>query len=330
MTKLRKKDNTPKGVLKRKMYTKYVSKGIALSLMHYNSESKLFKSYKNTSYCSEVMIVHNDKKTTSTYCKNRWCLTCNRIKTARLINGYMPEIEKLFQPVFVTVTLPTVLGKELKSRIETMEASWRYIYKKTTKAKFKKAFPYFKGIRKAECTIRPMGKYHYHFHFLMDGWAQGEWFVGEWLKRHPESNTKAQNIRLLDEFGVYEVFKYAVKVETKADYEDNLKNPENMFKDSKKGFKMSAKTKAIRFNEVFEALRGKRTYSAFGGIRMIKEDFEDEDLKNELVLEDSTPGVYKWISEDWFNKATGEALVGLLIPKKVRRMVKYPNNEKEA
>ena len=72
-------------------------------------------------YCAETIMTDEIGKVTTTYCKNRWCQTCNRIRTARLINGYLPQIKELFQPVFVTVTLPTVGGKELKPRIEEME-----------------------------------------------------------------------------------------------------------------------------------------------------------------------------------------------------------------
>lgn len=302
MANLQQKTQSPNDTLKKKQWSKYVSKGISLSMMHFNEDSKLFKSYKNSTYCAETLLTNEVGKIHTTYCKNRWCLTCNRIKTARLINAYLPQLEELFQPVFVTLTLPTVEGEQLPNRIVEMEKQWRLLYNQTKKLKYQKTHQIFKGIRKAECTIRPNGLYHYHFHFIIDGWAEGEWLVGQWLKRFPQADRKAQDIRFANEFAFRELFKYAFKAEVKS----------------------GSKTNAKRYDLVFNALRGKRTYQAFGGIKAIEEEFEDEDLTDAIVLEDMANRIFKWCTDDWFDKATGEALVGLAIPKKVRDMVDYP------
>lgn len=306
MANLLQKRDTSKDTLKKKQWSKYVSKGISLSLMYFNSDSKLFKSYKNSTYCAETLLTNEVGKIHTTYCKNRWCLTCNRIKTARLINAYLPQLEQLFQPVFVTLTLPTVVGEELPMRIDEMEKQWRLLYNQTKKAKYKKGYKLFKGIRKAECTIRPGGLYHYHFHFIIDGWAEGEWLIGQWLKRFPKANRLGQDIRFADEFSFKELFKYAFKSEVKS----------------------GSKTNAKRYDLVFNALRGKRTYQAFGGIRAIEEDFSEEDLKDSIVLEGMANRVFKWCVDDWYDKGTGDALVGLAIPEKVKKMIDYPNNSK--
>lgn len=302
MTKIIQKNQTAKETLMKKQWSKYVSKGIALSLMHFNPKSELLKSYKNSTYCAETLLTNEVGKIHTTYCKNRWCLTCNRIKTARLINAYLPQLEQLFQPVFVTVTLPTCPGEELPERIAKMEKNWRGIYQNTGKASYKKTNNPFKGIRKAECTIRPNGMYHYHFHFILNDWAQAEWLVSQWLKRFPEADRKAQDIRFANEFAFRELFKYAFKAEVKS----------------------NNKTNAKRYNLVFSALRGKRTYQAFGGIRAIEEDFTDDDLTNAIVLDGMYNRVFKWCVDDWYDKASGEGLVGLVIPEKVKNMVDYP------
>lgn len=301
--------NIPKvsDILKRKQWSKYVSKGISLSLMHFNPKSKLFKAYKNTSYCAEVLATDENGKLTTTYCKNRWCQTCNRIKTALMINGYMPQIKDLFQPVFVTLTLPTCTGSEIVPRIKEMEKTWSYILRNSKNKKFLKQYQNFKGVRKAEITIRPNDKYHYHFHFIIDGWGQGEWLISEWLKKFPEANRKAQDLRFIDEFGKFEIFKYAIKSEVKTDNKN-----------------------AKRYDLVFNALRSKRTFSAFGGLKKIEEEFNEEDLKANVILENQIKQVFKWVDSDWFNKETGEPLVDIPIPLKVERMVNYPDNEKEA
>ena len=288
-------------ILKRKQWSKYVSKGISLSLMHFNPKSKLFKAYKNTSYCAEVLATDENGKLTTTYCKNRWCQTCNRIKTALMINGYMPQIEKLFQPVFVTLTLPTCNGSEITNRISEMEKVWSVILRKSKRPTYTKKNNVFKGVRKAEITIRPNDKYHYHFHFIIDGWAEGEWLISEWLKKFPEANRKAQDLRFIDEFGKFEIFKYAIKSEVKTDNKN-----------------------AKRYDLVFNALRNKRTFSAFGGLKKVEEEFNEEDLKANVILENQIEQVFKWVGSDWFNKETGEALINIPIPQKVKDLTNYP------
>lgn len=308
MTKLQKKSKSESSVidiLKKRQWSKFVSKGIALSLMHYNANSELFKSYKNTSYCSEILRTDENSKLTSTYCKTKWCLTCGRIRTGRLINVYYYELEKLKTPVFVTLTLPTVVGEDLPNRIAEMEKAWRAVYDLSRKAKFKKQYESFKGIRKAECTIRPNGHYHYHFHFILEGYEQGKWLIEQWLKRFPEANKAAQNIKIVSKNNnnaYNEIFKYAFKSEVKA----------------------SNKANAERYDLVFRAFKGKKTIQAFGGVKSISEDFEDKDLKAEIILEGRPNEILKWCTDDWYGSKEGEALVGLAIPEKVKNLTNYP------
>lgn len=309
MTKVLQKSDNSKETLQKKQWSKYVSKGIALSLMNYNKKSKLFKSYKNSSYCAEVLLTNEIGKISTTYCKNRWCWTCNRIKTARAINNYLPQLEQLEKPVFVTLTLPTVRGNDLKSRILEMEKAWQLIYQQSKKAKYKRNYSVLKGIRKAECTIRPNGFYHYHFHLIMDNEDQGNWLISEWMKKFPEAGKKGQHIQPAKEFAFKELFKYAFKSEVN----------------------VSENTNAKRYDLVFNALRNKRTYQAFGGIRSISEDFKEDDLKNGIILEGMANRIFKWIQNDWYDKETGKGLVGLAIPDKIKKMVNYSekiDNEK--
>lgn len=303
MANIQNNSTTAKDTLMKKQWSKYVSKGIALSLMYYNDKSKLLKSYKNSSYCAETLLTNEIGKVKTTYCKNRWCLTCNRIKTARLINNYLPQLELLSHPQFLTLTLPTVEASELVERIANMEKTWRAIYKNSKKAKYKKTYTPLKGVRKAEITIRPNGQYHYHFHFILDNWAQSEWLLSQWLKYNPTANAKAQDLRHANEFAFKELFKYAFKAEIKT----------------------SNKTNAKRYDIVFNAMRGKRTYQAFGGIRKIEEEFNDDDLTNGIILEDYPNKIFTWVTSDWYDKDTGEALVNLAIPEKVKHMTNYPS-----
>jgi len=287
--------------LTKKMYTKYISKGVSISLMKYNPKSKLFKAYKNTSYCAETLVSNDTGKLTTTYCKNRWCQTCNRIKIAILIKGYYSQIEEFENPCFVTLTLPTCKGNELLERIKLMENAWRFLCNKTKRVPFKRLYNDFKGLRKAEITIRPNGFYHYHFHVLLDGLEQGEWLISQWLKKFSQASRKSQHIREVDDFGKMEIFKYAIKCEVK-----------------------TSNSNAKRYDLVYNSLRGKRTFSAFGGIKKVDVEQAEDDLKSNIQT-DMINHVFKWMKDDWYNKETGEGLVKLPIPEKVKNMVNYPD-----
>jgi len=293
MAKLQQKSN-----LQKKQWTKYLSNYISFRLIADNPESTILKSYKNTQFCTDV-LKHQKDRITSTYCKNRWCITCNRIRTATLINGYEPQLKSLFQPYFVTLTLPTVPGYDLSKQIELMEKNWRKISQDTKNKKFLREHKNFIGIRKAECTVRPNEHYHYHFHLIVDGWAVAEWLVAKWLKINPNADHKAQDIRPADDGSLKELFKYFTKIATKSQTKVDYK----------------------RLDLIFTGLKGKRTFQAFGGLKAINEDIEDDLMSQEMDLITETK-IYKWNLEDWYNIIDGEALVGQEIPEKVKDLRK--------
>jgi len=72
----------------------------------------------------------------------------------------------------------------------------------------------------------------------------------------------------------------------------------------------------------------KNNIQAFGGIKMIEEDFVDEDLESQLYSELANK-IFKWCEDDWYEKNEGFALVNLPIPKKVKNLVEYPETKKE-
>jgi hypothetical protein len=296
MTKLRNNSET----LRKKQYAKYISRVTAKSLIYYNPTSPLIKAYGNTAYgCCENLIVSSSNRLVTTYCKNRWCNSCNRIKTAKAINNYHPQLSKLTDSVFVTLTLPTCTAEYLPARIEEMEKMWRLIYQYSKKAAYKKEYEPLQGVRKAECTIRPNHLYHYHFHLILKNEKQGKWLINQWLKRFPEASIKSQHIRPTDKGSFIELFKYAFKCEVKA-----------------------SNTNAVRYDVVFRALRNKRTYQAFGGIKQCKEDFDEKELVNGLELEGQADEIYKWCVDDWFRLSDGLALVNKEIPDRIKEMVK--------
>lgn len=271
-----------KAYLVKRARAKYLSYSLANKLLESNPESYLKQSYVASTFCNSVLI-QKGKELTGTYCKNRWCAVCNRIRTAVLINGYEPIIRKLDNPQFVTLTKQTVVSGKLKESIKFMCDSFRKILQSREGRRRK-----IRGVRKAECTVRPNGHYHYHFHVVIEGKDNAQWLVKEWLKSMGSlADAKAQDIRFADEKSMKELFKYFTKLTVKG---------ESKLIDYK------------RMDLIFNALKGKRVYQPFGGVKPVSEEITEVDSEEYTFLEEYER-IWNWEVNDWINEA-GECLTG--------------------
>lgn len=270
----------PPSVDKKRARKKFTSLAIATHLAEENPSSPLFKSYERSKHCMETLTPNADGRLTAHYCKNRWCPICQSIRIAILINGYKPQLEKFQDPYFVTLTRPTCTEEELPWQIKRMGIAWQ-------KIKDRRRMRSVPGIKKAECTTRPFGMYHYHFHIIIEGRENAEYLIKSWLELNPDASAKAQDMRPADCSSMIELFKYFTKLLAK----DKSGNRHMM--DYK------------RLDVIFRALSGKRIYQPFGGLKMVSEDIEDEDLK---ATRDIAEQVYRWIVCDWVGVDDGDAL----------------------
>lgn len=261
---------------------KYISRRFSLALLDYNPDSPLSKSYTNTLYCNQNLQKNSEGHIVGTYCKNRWCLVCGRIRTANLIEGYLPEFQKFVEPYFVTLTLPTVDGSMLADRIEEMEKEWRLIMKRAIVMRAD-----FKGVRKMECTIRPDNHYHYHYHILLNGYDNAKWLVSQWLTRFPQASPSAQHLTTANENSYKELFKYFTKIITTT--------PNNI----------RLVTDFVRLDFLFRTLKSKHTFRPFGGVKKVSEEM-DKELES-MLSDDIFGSVWRWVVSDWYNEY-GEAL----------------------
>lgn len=264
---------------------KFISKGLSTKLYFDNPGSTLSNSYFGSMLCCDV-IRQDGKTLVSSYCNQRWCLVCNRIRTAKLICEYFDQINKFSDPYFVTLTVQTVNSDGLAASMANMAVVWRRIADTARKKRTD-----FKGVRKAECTIRPGGMYHYHFHLVIEGRENAEWLINAWLQRMgARANVKAQDMRPADERSLKELFKYFTKLSTK----------------DKNGMKVMFSPR--RMDTIFQSMSGKRVFQPFGGLRAITEEIERITSQEYENLE-SGFHLWKWYSEDWVNEL-GECLTG--------------------
>lgn len=272
--------------LSKKAVAKYQTNKLVCRLI--DLESDLHNYYWQSWHCNNILL-QKDNVITGHYCNGRACVVCGRIRTAKMINGYLPVIKTFKHPMFVTLTIPNVSAQELKGSIAQMNRAFALI---NYNFRYKKGI-LIKGLRKIE--VEPAGdhpgefhqnEFNQHFHLIIDGNDVAKKLVNAWLVRFPDAELRGQNIRPADNDSLIELFKYTTKLVAKK------------------------KNDAVKLDTIFQALFNKRCYQPIGIKKYVSEDVDEiqsqeiEDLKHAV-------DVWTWEQEvsDWVN-SSGEGLSG--------------------
>lgn len=277
----------PRGLVKRAR-AKYFSSNLAVKLA--NLESPLRNSYWKTYRCVGV-LEQVGNKLTGRYCGHRWCTVCNRIRTAKLMNGYTGPLSLLPEKMFVTLTLPNVPGPKLRATIEGMIKT-----SQTIQVKFRKRHTrglqdwHLVGLRKLECTYNWRSRnFHPHFHFIISGKVAAEALQAEWLARFPTATIKAQHICPTRHGSENELFKYFSKLVTTVD-----------------GVRFSL---LKPLDVIFQAMQGLRVFQPIDLKKDVSEDVADVQSVVVEGIEHAPEHTYwQWDWSTWVNHETAEAL----------------------
>lgn len=198
---------------------KYYSNSIIAPLLYYarQIDSPLVNHYQNAWHCRSI-LVQKDNHLIGKYCNSRVCHTCNRIRTSRYIDGYLPEVETWKEIAFLTLTIKNVKADDLRSSIASMKREFSNIVRVLTE----KRKIDVKCLVKYECTYNTKEKtFHPHIHFLGDSMEIAkiildEWFI-RWIKKGIKDNVsyinmKGQKLKLGDLLTLKELFKYPTKI----------------------------------------------------------------------------------------------------------------------
>ena len=283
----------PFQALRKRARAKYYSAGVAGGL--YMLDSPLKKSYGTTFYQCAETLEQNGTKVTSRYCGHRWCVVCNRIRTANLIKGYEVPLSRLEDLQFVTLTVPNVEANDLRETIERMINQVKAIQNMFQKRQQRGLQGWqLVGLRKLESTHNAQtGKFHPHFHFLISGKEAAKGLQAEWLRRVETATYKAQDVRKAGKGSEKELFKYFAKMVTKVDGKRvTLLEPLDI---------------------IFQAMRGLRVFQPMGGLKKVSEEIEELKAVEVAGIEAVEETAYwKWDSSDWVNTETGEARTGYM------------------
>lgn len=249
-------------------------------------DSPLKDKYWKTYYCSHQIEVKGGIAK-SNFCSSRWCMICNRIRTAQLCDTYMPTLDSWQNKTFVTLTVPNCKKDDLQDTLKEMYQTFSQI-KDVERKRGNKLI----GLRKLECTYnREQDNYHPHYHLILNSPDRNKVIVDEWLQRFSGASRAGQNFKKADNNSCYELFKYFTKLTSN-----------------------SSKDKTITLealDTIFQSIIGVRTFQPFGFIAHKKEAppeqiqaREDEGEFSEIY---ETYNYQKQIS-DWLDNETGSIL----------------------
>lgn len=287
--------------LTKRARAKYLTNHLVMQLVAQDSD--LRTNYWNAFHCSNTLTQVGQKLTT-TYCKNRWCLVCNRIQAAKAIKGYTSEIEAMTDRQFVTLTRPNVPAHELEVEIKLLHRSLKSIQDRMRRTHRKPLY----GIRKFESTYNWVeDTYHPHFHLIIQGKEVAELLVEEWLRENIHASPKAQKIQPADEKSTIELFKYFTKIATPlkiGHHTEKIIDPKSL-------------------DVIFRAIRGRRVIQPIGGMRKV--NIEVEELRSEIYdsLEPVDYGQWHFCTRtgDWIMEETGQVLTGYVPSERFKEWV---------
>ena len=270
--------------LRKRARSKWFTRQITSALLEL-SDTSLEKYYLNAHNCNNT-IIQEGQKMTARYCNSRVCNICNRIRTAKMMNGYILQFSQFKKLEFVTLTVPNVEAQNLRTKIEEMTQKISNIIRVLRE---KRKFD-ISGIRKAETTYNfDVNTYHPHFHILCNGY--GKIIVDEWLKYNLDANILGQDVREATQESLNELFKYSTKFLSKS----MNKNEVDLF--------------VKPLDNIMSAYYNKRTFQPFGKIRKITEDVDEISSQIYENIPEYEFAYWNWNNEsDWEDFITKERL----------------------
>lgn len=296
--------HSPRQGLRNRARSKYLTEAIVGGLT--GLESPLRYSYASTMRCATT-LAQNGAEITGKYCRQRWCLVCSRIRTAKLIGAYLPEMARWADPYFVTLTIPNVQGPQLHNAVRAMLATMPRLARAIRRTDGLE----LRAIRKLEVTWSHARRdYHPHLHLIVEGRAVADALVRRWLAENPDATHKAQDVRPCTGPGAMkELFKYFTKLLAKGMDGERTAPPPRVL------------------DTMFKAVRGLRTFQPMGFVapKVVQADDDAMTLDATTASPDAKRERVEWewsgALADWVDYSTGELLSGYEPPATMRALV---------
>jgi hypothetical protein len=274
--------------LEKRAFAKYYTMQILYPLIDLKNDRE--KMYWNTFHCVNTLEENTDGKIIAKYCKNRWCIVCNKIRTGILHNTHKKSLKGV-KTKFVTLTTDLTKTCFTKEDLDsTYDIMVKAFYKcwRNTKNKFGK----LKALRKSEVTWKlHRGTFHPHFHIIMENNSnEADYLVSQWLKQFPNADPKAQHIGLTDDKVFNETFKYICKM-WNTEYDSNTGE-----------YKIVLPYPPDKMDNIFEVFKGRRIIQTYNLNDIELDDFDDihatvftEEIRDYNILWDWNQKERTWI-----------------------------------
>lgn len=275
---MEKPENNPYKVLVNRANAKFLTQELLLALIEVRNQGLADKGINRALGCGAFIKVTLDG-IKSRFCGNRFCLVCNRIRTAQLYGMYEKPLTSLPDLHFVTLTIKNPTKDKLRACILGMYSDFKLLKDALRKQNIK-----LKGLRKLEITYNDIeNTYHPHYHLIISGLNEAENLVQSWLDYNETASYKAQNIKKADESALKELFKYFTKLKSNNSY--------------------SEKITISALNHIINSITRVRIFQPVG-IKAIKPPIKQREINQEAF----EPLFYDWDRDNWYD-ATGSPLL---------------------
>jgi hypothetical protein len=276
-------------VFRKRAKAKAFTNKLALTLIHQVPDSPLVKQYRSSYYCTSV-LVQEGNNITSHYCGQRWCAVCNGIRTGKNLNRFAIAFKNLKEPMFLTLTAPTISADLLNDEIDLrLQQFSRAVKSRKQYLRRQGESGQVQIIRKLEVTYSN-GKYHPHFHCIVEGKQNAEALMDYWLSTRTDATRSGQDCKPADLGSLSELFKYTTKLVS-----------------GKKGQKKIYPAQVL--DTIFQALHTRRTFQTYGSLEQAIEEVENYQSVGFNVPAASQSFVWFDDYSNWMNRDTGELVV---------------------
>jgi len=310
--------------LERLAKRKLITKTMMLLLLEIACEDENWKwhaRFESTLHCQDEKKSANGRAYTDYYCKQRCCLICLANLKAEKVNTYLPVVEDMADPHFVTLTVVSVKKEELEKRVKDIAKAIRTLIARYKKRAQRNKGMKFYGLWSLESNFNPLAfTYNPHIHMILPSEYAAETFRNDWIEYWKERKVKidddAQHYRKVKrdrKKDLIEIVKYGSKIFTEPDVAKRMK------------YKLPRKPSFLYVRALYNILKamdGIDVFNTFG--------FELPKREKPLSLSKKVAECIDWdydlAAPDWVNEELGLRLAKYKVPDELEALLTSRTN----
>jgi len=293
---------------KRKLLTKTMMM-LLLEIAKKDENWKWHARFESTFHCQDEQTTADGRSYTDFYCKQRCCLICLANRKAAIVNRYLPVVEDMPDPHFVTLTVVSVKKDGLKLRVDDIVKAIRTLIARYKKRSQRGKGIKFYGIWCLESNFNPLRRtYNPHIHLILPSEYAAQTFKGDWIEYWKERGVKidedAQHYRKVKrdrKKDLIEIVKYGSKIFTEPDIAKRMKS------------KLPRKPSFLYVRALYNillAMDGHDVFNTFG----FPTPKQEKPGKMVKKVTDAIDWNYDLAADDWINEELGLRLAKYKIP----------------